>query len=140
MTRITQLALAAGMAMLITTDVALAQFPGGGYSRPRGRGATQITPSVSPYLNLLRENRSFVPNYFTFVRPEVRQLETNMAQGAAIGQLETRQAQIMQMQQQLPTGQTPPLQTFPQMQSTTGHPTSFMNYLHYYPYQRSTTR
>jgi len=34
-------------------------------------------PTMSPYLNLLRRDVSAVPNYYSFVRPQQRQLEFN---------------------------------------------------------------
>lgn len=37
-------------------------------------------PTVSPYLNLLRANPSSVPNYYSFVRPQQRQIAINRQQ------------------------------------------------------------
>jgi hypothetical protein len=39
-------------------------------------------PTVSPYLNLLRRDAGPIPNYFSLVRPQLQQLETNQRQQA----------------------------------------------------------
>jgi hypothetical protein len=46
-------------------------------------------PTVSPYLNLHRdeEDEESAPNYFTFVRPQMEQLETNRMQQRELQQL-----------------------------------------------------
>jgi hypothetical protein len=46
-------------------------------------------PTVSPYLNLYRdeENAESAPNYFAFVRPQFEQLEANRMQAREIRQL-----------------------------------------------------
>lgn len=53
-------------------------------------------PTVSPYLNLLRNNVSPLPNYYSLVRPQQYQLEVNrqqqalqLQQNTAIRQLQT---------------------------------------------------
>jgi hypothetical protein len=57
-------------------------------------------PTVSPYLNLFRNNTGPLPNYYSLVRPQLNQLDFNQRQmtaqqqqNAAIGalQAETRQ-------------------------------------------------
>jgi hypothetical protein len=37
-------------------------------------------PTVSPYLNLFRENRGVIPNYQSLVRPQLQQQATNQYQ------------------------------------------------------------
>jgi hypothetical protein len=51
-------------------------------------------PTVSPYLNLYREENDSesAPNYFAFVRPQLEQVEANRAQQAQLQQL-SRQLQ-----------------------------------------------
>jgi hypothetical protein len=46
-------------------------------------------PTVSPYLNLYRdeERGAAIPNYFTYVRPQLEQLEANRAQQREVQQL-----------------------------------------------------
>jgi hypothetical protein len=46
-------------------------------------------PTISPYLNLDRDDdeQQIVPNYFTFVRPQLEQLQTNRMQQREIQQL-----------------------------------------------------
>lgn len=47
-------------------------------------------PTISPYLNLFREDTSEndLPNYYTFVRPQQQQLEANRQQLQQIQQLQ----------------------------------------------------
>lgn len=80
-------------------------------------------PTVSPYLNLLRtESSTAMPNYHTLVRPEVENRQEAARQAMAIRQL---QSNVTSMQGQI-GGQRG-------AQFSTGHPTRFMTYLHYYP-------
>ncbi len=82
-------------------------------------------PTVSPYLNLVRDqdSRFGMPNYQTLVRPQLRQ------QAAA----RRHETSITRMQRQVNTiGRN--VQRIQQRGSyPTGHPTRFMTYLHYYP-------
>ena len=81
-------------------------------------------PTVSPYLNLLRTESEFaLPNYHTLVRPEVEHRQASAQQALALRQLQSR---VTHMQGQL-SGQRD------NSQFSTGHPTRFMTYLHYYP-------
>jgi hypothetical protein len=54
-------------------------------------------PTVSPYLNLYREENDSegAPNYFAFVRPELEQIEANRTASRKIQQL-SRQMQVRQ--------------------------------------------
>jgi hypothetical protein len=56
--------------------------------------AMQTAPTVSPYLNLYRQENDAegAPNYFAFVRPQVEQLEANREQQLEIQRLQ-RQVQ-----------------------------------------------
>jgi hypothetical protein len=81
-------------------------------------------PTVSPYLNLLRpESETAMPNYQTLVRPVVERRRQASRQAATIGRLQSR---VTNMQGQM-AGQRRG------SQFTTGHPSRFMSYLHYYP-------
>jgi hypothetical protein len=67
---------------------------------------TATDPTLSPYLNLFREEREdSLPNYYTFVRPAVQQVETNRNQ--------QRQLQGLQRQVQRTAYQTQPVGTLP---------------------------
>lgn len=56
--------------------------------------STNVTPTISPYLNLFRdESREAAPNYFTFVRPMQQQYETAHQQQM---QLQRLQRQVQQ--------------------------------------------
>jgi hypothetical protein len=67
-------------------------------------------PTVSPYINLFREDlRSPLPNYYTFVRPLQQQYQINqtqqrmlMNQNQAIGQLQSNVQDIERRQIQGP--------------------------------------
>ncbi len=65
---------------------------GGSPSAPRaGKPFQTITrdPTVSPYLNLYRDetNSEAAPNYFSFVRPQLDQIETNRRQMRELQQI-----------------------------------------------------
>jgi hypothetical protein len=58
-------------------------------------------PTVSPYLNLFRNNTGPLPNYYSLVRPQLqqqdfnqRQLTAQQQQNAAIGALEVQARQM----------------------------------------------
>ena len=79
-------------------------------------------PTVSPYLNLLRDDRGVgLPNYQALVKPRLEQRERERRQ----------RANMNRMQQQVNTMQSDLRREAPI--HTTGHPTRFMNYSHYYP-------
>ncbi len=89
------------------------------YSPPSGR------PTVSPYLNLFRNNfNNPLPNYQTFVRPMQEQQRANQEfsrqfrrQSMQINRLQTDQ-QLLQRQTQA---------------APTGIGATFFNYSHFYP-------
>ena len=79
-------------------------------------------PTISPYLNLLRQNESPVPNYYSFVRPQLQTQERyqqqqaiNFQQQTAIGTLDE---QVLQMTQPA---------------AATGGGGNFRQYSHFYP-------
>ncbi|MEM6799678.1 MAG: hypothetical protein AAF589_09205, partial [Planctomycetota bacterium] len=66
---------------------------GGQSSRPAQRpfARTDSGPTVSPYLNLFRdEDDEAAPNYYAFVRPQQRQIEANRRQQAELSRLQRR--------------------------------------------------
>lgn len=82
-------------------------------------------PTVSPYLNLLRTNSNVsAPNYQTLVRPALESRQRATRQQSSIQQLQSR---VTNMQGQMAS------RNQGQSGFTTGHPTRFMTYLHYYP-------
>lgn len=89
-------------------------------AKPFGNASNGTT--ISPYLNLFREERAeSIPNYHAFVRPQQQQMEQNRAQ-----QLQTQrlQRQVQQAMYQAPaTGGGAP---------GTGHATRFGNTGGYY--------
>jgi hypothetical protein len=52
-------------------------------------------PTVSPYVNLFRENNGIVPNYQSLVRPMLQQQQTNIYQGQ---QLKKQQQSLRDLQ------------------------------------------
>jgi hypothetical protein len=55
-------------------------------------GTARSEPTVSPYLNLFRDERNSggIPNYFAYVRPQMDQLEANQTQQRELQQLRGR--------------------------------------------------
>ena len=112
---------------LVIPNLALAQV---GYD---GSTANPNGPTVSPYLNLLRNQNSGLPNYQTLVQPFIEQQ-------AAIQQ---NSAQINQLQRTAPAQQTsrrgmfdPTGGLYNQQLRGTGHSTRYQYYGHYYtPYR-----
>jgi len=78
-------------------------------------------PTVSPYLQLTRRNANGVSNYHTQVRPQLEARSARRQQDASISQLRQQISRVQNRQRRTQT------QGF-----ATGHPTRFMNYLHYY--------
>ena len=62
------------------------------------------SPTVSPYLNLTATNFGVVPNYYAFVRPEIRQREFNR-QGRLL--LSRQEQEISTLQDEIQRGTTP---------------------------------
>jgi hypothetical protein len=85
----------------------------------------QQQPTVSPYLNLVRDDSGAAANYQTLVRPQIEQLNFNRQQELQFDRLD-RQFQNFRSES-----------AFPQEGSVdireTGHTTRFMNRSHYYP-------
>ncbi len=103
---------------LLLAQGALAQYPAPPYPK---KAPPPQRPTISPYTNLLRRGNSTAFNYFTLVRPELEFRNQLTQQGAAIynlrGQVQAQAAAANAANQPQPTG----------------HPTTFLNYSHYYP-------
>lgn len=103
---------------LLLSRPALAQAPGGGYTKP----------IFSPYLDLFRTDPGPLPNYYQFVRPKQQLLKTLQNQNT---QLERQRASLGALRQQVSTMER-------QSEARpTGIGGGFMNYSHYYPAQQS---
>ena len=92
-------------------------------------------PTVSPYLNLFRNQTGVIPNYQSLVRPLLQQNVINQQQrqinaqgGAAIGQLQSGLTELQQ--QALPTTMTPTGKSGWFLQPSSRQ--SFMNTSRYY--------
>lgn len=92
------------------------------YSRP-------ISPTLSPYLGLLREESGVLPNYYQFVRPQQQIQQSLSAQAGAIerqrqelGQIERRLGNSLSQQDRRRNGS-----------AITGSGSGFLRYSHFYP-------
>ena len=88
--------------------VALGLWLGGAVaSNAQVRRYEPSRPTVSPYLNLFRERRGVLPNYYTLVRPFERQYETNRMQQQIIDQqsqaVDRLQGEVYDLQQRQAT-------------------------------------
>ncbi len=88
--------------------------------RPRYRPAT---PTLSPYMDLLRFNDGMLPNYHTFVRPKQEYRRTVQRQDIAI---RNQAARIGALGQQVNR-----IEYHPAIRPT-GAAGGYMNYSHYY--------
>ncbi|MBX9789803.1 MAG: hypothetical protein K2Y37_12870 [Pirellulales bacterium] len=87
----------------------------------RRAAAAQRTPSFSPYLNLLRNDTNPALNYFTLVRPQVRQDQTNRMRQAELDELQN-EVQPQDLRQR----------GTPQRVRATGHASRYMDYQGYF--------
>lgn len=94
-------------------------------NRRKPFSGVQKSPTLSPYLGLLRdtENDTDLPAYFAFVRPRQEQERINRQQNRDMQQL-NRQVQQLDRRIINPSGA--------QTMRPTGHQTLFMNLSHYY--------
>jgi hypothetical protein len=91
----------------------------------------QRRPTLSPYLNLLRndgDDLGGLPNYHTFVRPMLQQQRTNRSTSRQIQGL-SQEVQAVNRQLAYQSSESSVLRP-------TGHQTVFMNFSHYYPMGR----
>lgn len=76
--------------------------PVGAGTKPYAGAGQTADPTISPYLNLFREEEEgALPNYYTFVRPQQKQVETNRSQQR---QLQGLQQQVQRTAYQTPAG------------------------------------
>lgn len=85
----------------------------------------QQRPTVSPYLNLVRDDNGAAANYQTLVRPQMEQIDFNRQQQTRLDRLD-RQFQSFRNENAYP------IQGSEQLRET-GHSTRFMNRSHFYP-------
>jgi hypothetical protein len=124
-TALSCLAVVVAVAALSPAASAVAQD--GGY--PAGQRAIARRPfrasypanSVSPYVNLLRNDLPAVVNYYTLVRPEFDQQAFNARESAGIGRLQSEVGRA----QQVGDAWTPSMRS-------TGHTGRFMSYSQFY--------
>ena len=87
-------------------------------------GRVSTPPTVSPYLNLFREeSEEALPNYFTFVRPMQQQMQTNLTTHNQLNNIQSNVRQASYQQATATNGSTP----------VTGHGTRYLNTNGYYP-------
>ncbi len=114
-TRLLIAAFVAGWVMM-AADTAFAQ---GSRSNRGANARSRIQrPTVSPYLNLYRQDSQGIPTYQTLVRPQVQQQRVNQVQ----------QTEITQLRSDLANERAAATQPLPQ----TGHVSYFRHYSHFY--------
>ena len=92
---------------------------------------TPSSPTVSPYLNLTRFNNSALPNYYAFVRPQIRQREFNR-QAQAFGREQAQQ--LVRLQNEVTRGFEPVSRTGTgSWFHAPGNRQSYLNTSRYYP-------
>ena len=85
----------------------------------------QRTPTISPYLNLTRDDDfNGLPNYFALVRPQLQQEEINRRQQRSIYSL-NNDVRMIESRFAIPPQGDPGIRP-------TGHAVYFMNYSHYF--------
>ena len=89
-------------------------------AQSRSRTYRPATPTMSPYLGLLRRDSGALPNYYTFVRPQQELQATVRQQDANIGNLQNRLQRV----------ETTPV-------APTGVSGGFMNYSNFYQFPRN---
>ena len=93
---------------------AFAWLASGEESHAQVRRYTPNTPTISPYLNLTRNNGGGLPNYYSLVRPQMQQQDFDRQQAA---QQQMQGQKIMTLQDEVQSGLTP-----------TGKSSRFMNF------------
>ena len=83
-------------------------------------------PTVSPYLNLFRNNNGPLPNYYSLVRPQLQQIDNQRRQQAINTQQQTQIQNLNRGLLQISSPQIAP----------TGGGSTFRNYSHFYPAMR----
>ena len=131
------LVLLAGATCVLAAETTLAQSSSGVNRNSFYRGQSSFRhntdylrqsfsrPTVSPYLNLLREDGVGLPTYHTTVRPALQQRSTNRQQALAIRRVQDQFNSAFSAQISA-RGQRTGIRA-------TGHATQFMNFVHYYP-------
>lgn len=94
------------------------------WAQPPFTGQYTPGPVISPYLGLV--NDGSVSNYFTLFLPQIQAQQALRQQQGQIGQLQRQERANAQAGNRA----TNPIQS-PQIRST-GHPTSFNNFSHFY--------
>lgn len=112
------LVVAAFFAMTFVANAELAQAQGVRTNRGATARSRIQRPTVSPYLNLYRQDSQGLPTYQTLVRPQVQQQRVNQVQ----------ETEITQLRSQLATERASAAQPLPQ----TGHVSYFRHYSHFY--------
>jgi hypothetical protein len=110
------------LALACAAEVCQGQAPAG--PPPAGRYQPS-RPTVSPYLNLLRRNTGPLPNYYSLVRPQLQQLETNQRQQVLNTQ---QQGELRNLDRRLQITESPV--------ASTGARSVFRNYSNFYTMPR----
>tara|TARA_R110002049_G_scaffold4601_4_gene31927 strand:+ start:176625 stop:177050 length:426 start_codon:yes stop_codon:yes gene_type:complete len=129
MIRKIQLSVTAALTTLAISTTASAQttYPGSQHSVTRGKAIQyEPRPTLSPYLNLLRNDDSVLSPYHSFVVPRRQQQQARQAQNDQIRSLQRR----LNHTGQIPGGDRTP----------TGRGGYFQTYMHYFPQSNVSNR
>lgn len=118
------------IALIVASETAFGQVRSRS-RRPSARssyGSALSRPHLSPYLNLLRNDQDVATNYYTLVRPQVRQqrINTQFAE-----QMDRQDQNLTQLQEEVSTVQGSGLGGRPVLPPT-GLGARYMDLSHYY--------
>lgn len=118
-TRVRVALLAVGISFTVAVSSASAQQPFSNIYQ---------SPTVSPYLSLLNRNSTGLPTYQTLVRPQIEQQQQDINTRLQLSKLQKGQKSLISNEQRglAQRGVSNEIRG-------TGHVTTFMDYLHYYP-------
>ena len=119
------------LTLVIASAVFLTAFPASAQGRRPYSPYQPARPTISPWFNLYRQDGGVLDNYHTFVRPEIQLRNTLRQQEYNI----SRQGMDIQAMRQNMSGVTRTLGMRP-----TGAGSRFMDYSHYYQFQRTMSR
>jgi hypothetical protein len=127
------------LGLMVSSLVGSAALAAPPYGPARPGRFQPAKPTLSPYLDLFRENRGLLPNYHTFVRPKIEQQEFNQQQQLfndrqlMVNETQRRTNVTIQdsMQQLQQGGGT--MRIRPAGGAQTGIGSGFRNFSHFYP-------
>lgn len=112
------------LALVVVSYFAMPGFAQNSQKQPRQSSRyTPSKPTVSPYMNLFRNDSDNVPNYQTLVRPQIQQQALNQQ---VTKSLDRQQTAVQSLQHDV-------LHQRPSAIRSTGTGATSSNYSHYFP-------